>query len=66
MNFRTRALVIGGLIGALIGVLAGWLYFNSNVLVNEEGAEQLTPPTPASSLKLGLGMLSVLRQIVEK
>jgi len=66
VNFRTRALLIGGLVGALIGVLAGWLYFSSNVLVNEEGSEQLTAPTPAASLKLGLGMLSVLRQIVEK
>ena len=65
MNFRTRALVFGGLIGALIGALAGWLYFNTNVLVTEEGEEQLEAPTPATSLKLGLGLLSVLRQITE-
>lgn len=65
MNFKTRALVFGGLIGALVGALAGWLYFNANVQMDEEGQEQLTTPTPATSLKWGLGLLSVLRQITE-
>ncbi|HNT74521.1 MAG TPA: hypothetical protein PKH77_05840 [Anaerolineae bacterium] len=65
MNSKTRALLFGGLIGALLGVLAGWLYFNANVLTNEEGQEQLGAPTPATSLKWGLGLLSVLRQITE-
>lgn len=65
MNFRTRALLLGGLIGALAGVLAGWLYFNTNVLLDEAGQEQLDVPSPATSLKLGLGMLSFLRQITE-
>lgn len=65
MNFRTRALLFGGLIGALIGALAGWLYFNSNILLDAEGQEQLEVPSPATSLKLGLGALSFLRQIVE-
>ena len=65
MNSKTQSLLIGGLIGALIGVLAGYLYFNSNVQVDEEGAEKLEAPAPVTSLKLGLSMLGVLRQIAE-
>lgn len=63
MNYRTRTLLIGGLIGALIGALAGFLYFNSNVKVDEAGNEQLPTPAPGDALKLGLGLLGVLRLI---
>lgn len=66
MKFRTRALVFGGVIGALMGVLAGWLYFNTNAEVDEEGEAQLEMPTPATALHLGLGLLGVLRQIAEQ
>ena len=65
MNSKTQSLLIGGLIGGLLGALAGWLYFNSNVKVDEEGVEQLEAPAPVTSLKLGLSMLGVLRQIAE-
>jgi hypothetical protein len=62
---KTQSLLIGGLLGGLLGALAGWLYYNSNVRVTEEGSEQLDAPTPVDSLKLGLSMLGVLRQIAE-
>ncbi|MDF1514406.1 MAG: hypothetical protein P1S60_11410 [Anaerolineae bacterium] len=65
MNSKTKSLLFGGLIGALIGAVAGWLYYNSNVEVSEEGAEQLDAPSPLNALKLGLVMLGVLRQIAE-
>ncbi len=65
MNSKTQSLLIGGLIGSLLGILAGLLYFNSNVKVDEEGAEKLAAPEPVTSLKLGLSMLGVLRQIAE-
>ena len=58
MNFRTRAMVFGGVIGAILGVVAGILYFNSNVAFDEEGTEQLDAPSPATSLKLGMGLLT--------
>lgn len=65
MNSKTQSLLFGGLLGALLGALAGWLYYNSNVEVDEKGSEQLEAPTPVNSLKLGLSMLGVLRQIAE-
>lgn len=65
MNTKTKALLIGGLVGALVGALAGFLYFNNNVIVDEEGNELLDAPTPATSLRFGLGALGLLRQISE-
>ena len=63
MNTKTRTLLIGGGIGVLVGVLAGLLYFNSNVKVDESGKEQLPAPTPGDALKLGLSLLGLLRLI---
>ncbi len=64
MNLRTRVLLTGGILGALIGVLAGWLYYNSvPVQVDEKGRETIAPPTASHALKLGLGILGILRQI---
>jgi hypothetical protein len=59
-------LVFGGVIGALMGVLAGWLYFNANAEVDQEGEAELEMPSPATALQLGLGLLGVLRQIAEQ
>lgn len=64
-NPRTRALLIGGAMGALLGAVAGWIYYNSNVEVDSEGAENLDAPTPGTAVKLGLGLLGVLRLIAE-
>jgi hypothetical protein len=63
VNTKTRTLLIGGGIGVLVGVLAGLLYFNSNVKVDESGKEQLPAPTPGDALKLGLSLLGLLRLI---
>jgi len=63
MNNRTRTLVVGGVMGALIGALAGWLYFNSNVKVDEAGEEHLPVPSPGEALKLGVSLLGLLRLI---
>jgi hypothetical protein len=65
VNSKSKSLLIGGLLGAIIGSLAGWLYYNSNVQIDEQGDEELDAPTPVDSLKLGLSMLGVLRQIAE-
>ncbi len=63
MNYRTRTLLIGGVIGALAGALGGWLYFNSNVKVDAAGKEQLPVPSAGDALKLGLSLLGLLRLI---
>jgi hypothetical protein len=63
MNYRTRTLLIGGAVGALVGIFAGLLYFNSNVQVDEGGQELLESPSAGDALKLGLSLLGVLRLI---
>ena len=64
MNTRTRVLVVGGVLGALAGVLAGWLYLNSSALeVDEDGMEHVEAPKPGDALKIGLGVLGVLRML---
>ncbi len=64
MNARTKALMIGGIVGALAGVLAAWLYANSNVLgLDAEGNEQIATPSAGEALKLSLGLLGVMRML---
>lgn len=57
-SIKTNALIIGGVLGAIIGVVA------ANVLVKEvaddENAESLTP---ARGFQLGMIVLGMLRQI---
>ena len=60
---QTRALVVGGILGLVVGALAGWIYYKSYVDVDTEGTESLAAPTPATAVKLGLGLLGVLRLI---
>lgn len=64
MNLRTRVLIIGGIIGALLGVGAAYLYLRSTpVEVDEEGRERLPAVPPGDAIKLSLGVLTVLKQI---
>jgi hypothetical protein len=62
---KTRALLIGGLLGLVAGAVAGWVYYNSNVEVDSEGTESLQAPTPSTAVKLGVGLLGVLRLIAD-
>lgn len=61
-DWRTQAMIVGAVAGALLGVLAARLYITS---VEEEAA--LKGETPRLSLArvvpLGLAVLGVLRQI---
>ncbi len=54
-----------GVLGLVIGALAGWIYYRSNVDVDSEGTESLAAPTPATAVKLGIGLLGVLRLIAD-
>jgi hypothetical protein len=66
MNAKTRVMLIGGALGAAVGVLAGWLYYNSNeVQVDEEGIEHIAAPKPGEAVKLGLSVLGLLRSLSE-
>jgi len=64
-NPKTKALLIGGALGVVAGALAGLIYYNTNVAVDEEGAEALDVPGAGWMVKLGLGVLGVLRLIAE-
>jgi hypothetical protein len=67
MNTRTKVFVVGGLAGALLGLLAAWLYVreaeSAGVDLDTEVGTETTPITPRTGLQVGLGVLGVLRQI---
>lgn len=64
MNLKTRVLLMGGLLGALIGVLAAYIYFNNTpVTVDEAGQESMEPPSAGQSVRVGLGVLTVLKML---
>jgi hypothetical protein len=57
-------MVVGGVIGALIGVLAAHLYLRSApVGPGEEGEVEFPAVQPGDAIKLSLGVLGVLRLI---
>jgi len=65
MNLKTRVMVIGGVVGALLGLGAAYLYVQSSgIQVDEEGNERLPAVQPAKALTLGLAVMTILRQIV--
>ncbi len=58
LDWRTRTFVIGGVVGALLGVSAAYIYVNS---VEKDGK---TPELrPAEAVAIGLSLLGILRQI---
>jgi hypothetical protein len=64
MNLRTRVMIIGGVVGALLGVSAAHLYMRSvPTEVDEEGRERLPTIQPGKALAVSLGVLTVLKQI---
>ena len=64
MKMRSRVMVFGGMIGALIGVSAAYLFIKSNPpKEDEEGNERLPAVQPAKALAIGLAVLGVLKQI---
>ena len=64
MNLRTRVMIIGGVVGALLGVGAAHLYLRSTPIeVNEEGQERLPAIQPGKAIGVSLGVLTVLKQI---
>ena len=57
-SFKRNAMVVGGLIGALVGVVA------ANMLVKEvQEGDNESALTPAKGFQLGMMVLGMLRQI---
>lgn len=64
MNAKVRVLLIGGVVGTVIGALAGWIYYNTiTVEVDAQGNEILPAMAPGTAVKLGLGLLGVLKML---
>ena len=60
MNSRNKTLIIGGLVGSALGILAAWLYVRA--AREEEAVSSQTVP-PGKMVKLGLSIMEVLRQV---
>ena len=71
MGSRTKALIIGGAAGAALGVAAAWLFVRSveeEALAIEGAGEGAVAPRTIGVghvVRLGVSILSVLRQIVD-
>jgi hypothetical protein len=71
MGSRTKALIIGGVAGAALGVAAVWLFMRSveeEALAMEEAGEGAVAPRSIGvgpMVRLGVSILGVLRQIVD-
>ena len=64
MNLRTRIMIIGGVVGALLGVSAAHLYLRSTPIeLDEDGQEQLPAIQTGKALTASLGVLTTLKQI---
>ena len=62
MKAYNKALIVGGAIGALVGLLAAWIYVRD--LTEEEGQESAVPEVaPGDALKVSLSVLGLLRLI---
>ena len=65
MNLRTRVMIVGGILGALMGVGAAYLYLRSAAIaVDDGGQERLPSIQPGRALGVGLSALTVLKQVV--
>jgi hypothetical protein len=65
VNLRTRVLLLGGIIGALLGVSVAYLYLRSApIQVDESGREHLPAVPPGEAIRAGRGILTAIRQIV--
>jgi hypothetical protein len=65
MNLRTRIMIVGGILGALLGVGAAYLYLQSTpVEMDEEGRERLPSVQPGKAIAASLGILTAVKQII--
>lgn len=63
-NWRSRVLAVGGLVGAILGVLSAYLYLRS---VQETHGDEPPPDPPKTgdAVKLGMALMAIIRTIAE-
>ena len=65
MNLRTKVMIIGGVVGALVGVGAAYLYLREAHLDEiAEGEKSLPDVQPKDAIQVTLGVLTAVRGIV--
>jgi hypothetical protein len=64
MEIDKRYLIVGGLLGAVLGVAAAWLLMRG-APEPDESAGPVEPPGVRDLLSLVRGLLEVLRQVVD-
>ncbi len=60
MNSQNKTLIIGGLAGSALGILAAWLYVRA---ARQEEAETPQSIPAGKMVKVGLSVMEVLRQV---
>ena len=65
MSPKAKTMLAAGFIGTLAGLIAGLVYYNSNVSVDSEGVEEVSAPDAGTAVRLGLSMLGFLRLIAD-
>ncbi len=61
MDRQTKGLIIGGLLGALLGMVAAWLYMRAEGKREEAWSLKAVPPN--RMLRLGLAVMEALHQV---
>ena len=61
-DWRPRIFVVGGLVGAFLGLLSAYFYVKT---AEEIGDKQPTAPSSSDTVRLGLSLLSIIRTISE-
>lgn len=65
MNWKTKALVGGGAVGLLVGLITAWLYVRSaDVIEDRNGKVQLPAIQSTDLVRIGVSVVSVVRTIV--
>ena len=57
-NWRTKAFIVGGVVGALLGVGAAYIYINA-----AEQSDEAPELSPGTAVTIGLSLLALLRQV---
>ncbi len=62
-EFRTRVLVMGGLIGTALGLISAILYLRA--AEDTHGEEGPVMPRPRDAMRLGISLISIIRTITD-
>jgi hypothetical protein len=57
-DWRTKAFVVGGVVGALLGLGAAYIYINA-----AEDSDAPPELTPGTAVTIGVALLALLRQV---